>query len=304
MLIIIHEYQHEPEHQNNDPVQRFPLVLMIILVLVTGWICPHDLQAQDTLKVITYNVLDGMSRDTSRGKSGFADWLKSQDPSIVGFEELNGFTQKKLEALGADYGNPYAILMERGTYKVGLTSRYPIVHAEVVTDNMTHGFIIARILDYHVIVAHLAPNSYKKRRQEIALILATIQARDPGLKHKWILMGDLNSLSPLDKAFYAVDDRKRQRTIEAKKKYPHNERLINGTQIDYQVQRRILERGFTDTFHEFKTNVLRSAETTGRVDYIYVTDAAKGKVIAAHFIRDAFTRKYSDHVPMCTVLKK
>lgn len=284
-------------------MKRFSSPLMLAIILATGWLFPRSIYGQDTMKVITYNVMNGMSRDSSAGKAGFCTWLKSQNPAIVGFQELNGFTQKRLEALGADYGNPYAILMERGTYKVGLTSRYPIVEAEVITDNMTHGFIIARIRDDHVVVAHLAPNSYKKRRREIALILATIRARDPDLRNKWILMGDLNSLSPLDKAFYAVDDRKRQRTIQAKKKYPHNERLIDGTRIDYQVQQRILDDGFTDSFHQFGGNVLRSSETTGRVDYIYVTGALKRKVLSAHFIRDAFTRNHSDHVPMCVVLK-
>lgn len=288
-------------------MKSFPPTLVIAIILATGWLCPRSVYAQhytpDSVKIITYNVMNGMSRDTSAGKSGFCGWLKSQDPAIVGFQELNGFSREKLEALGAAYGNPYAILMERGTYKVGLTSRYPIVDAEVVRDHMTHGFIIARIRDYHVVVAHLAPNSYKKRRLEIALILRTIRTRDPHLKDKWILMGDLNSLSPLDKAFYAVDDRKRQRTMEAKKKHPHNERLIHGTQIDYQVQRHILGGGFTDCFHQFAGNILRSSETTGRVDYIYVSGALKPALLSAHFIRDAFTRTRSDHVPMCIVLK-
>jgi exodeoxyribonuclease-3 len=261
-------------------------------------------EANGTEKLITYNVMDGMSKDATPGKTQFGAWLKAQAPDIVGFQELNDFTDDKLKALAASYGHPFSVLMDRGKYKVGITSKHPIFGVQIVNEGMAHGFIMAQIQGYHIVVAHLDPHNYLHRREEIKTILAAINAarRDPS--EKWIIMGDLNSFSPLDKEFYATDDRRRQRDMADAKVHSYNHNLVNGDAIDYDAQKAILDNQFVDSFHAIKDNQLHSSETTGRIDYIYVTSNLASNIVTANFIRDAFTAKHSDHVPMCLILKE
>lgn len=270
----------------------------LILLISFLSFASQSVYAQGTMKIISYNVLDGMSKDTTFDKSEFATWMESQNPDIVGFQELNDFTQEKLEALAAKYNHPYAILMNRHTYKVGITSKYPIVNVQIVTENMSHGFILAQINGYHVVVAHLNPHNYMIRRKEIKIILSTIEASRQNPKEKWILMGDLNSFSPLDKSFFDVDDTRRQKDINSEKIHPYVHNLINGVSIDYEVQQAILTDEFIDTYYAIKEN-----KPKGRIDFIYVSKSLKNNIESSQFIYDNFTKTHSDHHPMSLLLK-
>ena len=56
------------------------------------------------LKIICYNILYGMRRDTTQGKRLFAEWVRQQNPDILALQEVNDFTQFTLETLAAEYG--------------------------------------------------------------------------------------------------------------------------------------------------------------------------------------------------------
>ena len=53
------------------------------------------------LKIICYNILYGMRRDTTQGKRLFAEWVRQQNPDILALQEVNDFTQFTLETLAA-----------------------------------------------------------------------------------------------------------------------------------------------------------------------------------------------------------
>uniref|UniRef100_UPI002618045B endonuclease/exonuclease/phosphatase family protein n=1 Tax=Chitinophaga sp. TaxID=1869181 RepID=UPI002618045B len=97
--------------------------------------------AQDTLRVLSYNILEGMVKDTTKGKQVFVDWVKTHRPDVVALQECNAFTQKSLEELALSYGHPYAVIVKENGYPTGLTSRYPIADIKKINENMTHGFI-------------------------------------------------------------------------------------------------------------------------------------------------------------------
>lgn len=285
---------------NKEKILRIPG--LTLLMLLFAFVSYQKSYAQQRLKIIDYNVEDGMAKDTTGGKMEFADWFKAQDPDIVGLEELNDFTPHKLKTFAAKYQNRYVVLIRRKKYKVGITSKYPITDVHLVTDNMTHGFILAQIKGYHIVVAHLDPHNYVQRRKEIKIILSAINARRKDSDEKWIFMGDLNSVSPLDRSFYARDDRKREFQMNAAKKRPgvvHN--LVNDS-LDFQVQQAVLNDGFIDSYH-FEGHRPKSSEMTARIDYIYVSKNLEGKIVSADFIRDKFTQTHSDHHPMCMILK-
>lgn len=49
---------------------------------------------------------------------------------------------------------------------------------------------------YHIISLHLSPHRYESRQLDIDLILETIRQNGPF--EKWLIMGDFNSVSPVD----------------------------------------------------------------------------------------------------------
>lgn len=243
-----------------------------------------------TLKLISYNILEGMKLDTTSGKSAFVDWVKEKNPDILAIQEANNFTQSSLEELAHKYGHPYAILVKEKGYPTALTSKFPIVNISKVTDNMTHGFIKAQIKGINIIVLHLNPHNYLKRREEIEVILETIRSSN---QKKWMIMGDFNSLSPLDSLRY-VDGKLLQRSLENAKVNPKILGLIDGKQLDYLVQQKILDYGLVDAFKLMNPKNLNY----NRIDYIYLSKDMQDKVTRTEFIHDNFTNHYSDHRPL------
>ncbi len=93
------------------------------------------------------------------------------------------------------------LLIEGEKFPVAITSKFPILKVQKVSDNMDRGFITASIQGFNMVSVHLTPFDYRKRAQEIDLLLAHINAQPD--KQNWILMGDFNTLSPLDSAHYS-----------------------------------------------------------------------------------------------------
>lgn len=242
------------------------------------------------LKLISYNILEGMKLDSTSGKSVFVDWVKEKNPDILAIQEANKFTQASLEEMAHKYGHPYAVLVKEKGYPTALTSKYPIVNISKVTDNMTHGFIKAQIKGINIIVLHLNPHDYLKRREEIAVILETIRTSN---QKKWMIMGDFNSLSPLDSLRYA-DGKLLQKALEKEKANPAIKGLVDGKQQDYMVQQKVLDFGLVDAFKLMNPKNLNY----NRIDYIYISKDLQGKVSRTEFIHDDFTNHYSDHRPL------
>ncbi|WP_206609891.1 endonuclease/exonuclease/phosphatase family protein [Maribellus luteus] len=279
-------------------------LLLIVCVLVSG--IGMDLHAQNKkLKIINYNVLEGIKLDTTSNHQKFADWVNEQDPDILALQELNSFTQKKLEQLARSFNHPYAVLLKETGYPVGITSKYPIINVEKVLDNMWHGFIKAEIRGYNIFVIHLSPHVYWKRREEIDLILNTSISESKGAQ-KTIIMGDFNSVSELDADAYQ-DGRLLERLRIADEKSPAIENLAEG-KLDYEVHRKMTQAGYIDAFrlkhkvYDSSALTLRFSENgkipSRRIDYIYVSKDLKRKVSSASIIKDQFTHYHSDHYPV------
>lgn len=283
---------------------------------------------KDTYKLISYNVYWGMKQDSTENKSKFAEWIRQQDPDIVALQEMNGFTQENpdfaamkkgevnknnLQKLAESYGHPYVFILREPstdgsvTFPVALTSKYPIVNVRRVVDNFAHGFLVAEIEGMHFIVTHFHPFSSKKRGYEIDQILATMKATEG----KWLLMGDLNSVSPLDKSAYD-NNLLRDFIREDRKKRPHNQNLKDD-ELDYTVQQKILDAGYIDVLKMFHKDFIATAPTKLfydqsshplRYDYLYVSGNMKNYIIDCKVIKDEFTDIYSDHYPVILTFKK
>ena len=261
------------------------------------------------LKIICYNILYGMRRDTTQGKRLFAEWVRQQNPDILALQEVNDFTQFTLETLAAEYGHDYAVISKdpklipgsvgsRTKFPVSISSKSPVVNVDKVLDNMWHGFIKCKVEGYNVIVLHLNPHLYEARRREIRTVLETVKQSGPF--EKWIIMGDFNTVSPLDSAVYA-DGKYLQRKKEQEKVHTRNNNLPDG-QLDFAVSQAILDFGFVDAGWADRENY-RKDGFTRRIDFIYVSPDLRDRIVSCRYITDDFTAAYSDHIPVELVLK-
>lgn len=288
-------------------LSRRILLLMILLESI------HFLHAGPdgrTLKIISYNILNGMKLDETPEKAMFTAWVKKMDPDVLGLQEAQQLTQTGLEEMARKFGHPYAVLLKNDGHPTALTSKFPIVNVRKVTESMHHGFIQAEVAGYNVMVFHLSPHKYWKRREEMDVLLATIASRPD--KGNWVLMGDFNAVSPLDAPMYKdgklVIDRKR-----AQEKHATHDNLVGGA-LDFEVISKLLSAGFVDVAQQKARGSLSSQPTRRfagedgrgtprRVDYIFVSRDVEG-VMTAGIIKDEFTDMYSDHYPVWLELRR
>ena len=175
-----------------------------------------------------------------------------------------------------------------------------------MNENMTHGFITANIQQYNILVLHLNPHKYRKRREEIATVLETIAGTKD--KNNWVIMGDFNSNTPLEKDRIATSNLiPWQQSLVLKN--PKIENLVNGNEVDFEVQQHMLDAHFTDALHAYDQRERSrggsdTMRTKTRIDYIYLSKNLAKKTISCKFIYDNFTGKYSDHKPVLLDLNK
>lgn len=282
--------------------------ILFVILLFAGY--PGFTQ-HSRLRFITYNMLEGMKLDTSADKPNFVNWLKQMDPDVLALQEVTGFTQASLEKLAQSYGHPYAVLLIEGEkYPVALTSKYPIVTIQKVSDNMDRGFIMARIKELNVVSLHFTPFDYRKRAQEVDLLLAHINAQP--VKQQWVIMGDFNTVSPADSVNYS-DGRMVANYQAYEKKYAPIQKLANG-KLDYTVIEKIVANGLTDalkittaafvkTVHPKRFEPKNRDDVTSRIDFIFVSRGLVKKIAAAKVLVDDFTDNYSDHYPVLLDMK-
>ncbi|OTQ58681.1 endonuclease/exonuclease/phosphatase family protein [Gilliamella sp. A7] len=293
---------------------KLKIVALISGIILSTSSAFASLEDAKQLKIISYNVYNGMKLDESEGKQKYIEWAKAQDADIIAWQEMNFFTREKLEKFAASYGHKYAILLKESPedaafFPVAITSKYPIINVNKVVDNLWHGALYADIGNYHFVVTHMNPFWTAKRIDEINLIIDSIKySRDP--KGKWIIAGDLNSFSPADKSDYdkstLLEDIK-----EKQKKRPILENLVDG-KLSYTVQQNLLNAGFIDALKIKHKEFIATAPTKVfydqasvplRYDYIYVSPPLKNNVIDVQVIKDDFTDKYSDHYPVQMIIK-
>lgn len=289
---------------------EFAINLFLLLFSVLFFkdnLCAQNLKKTSApLKILSYNVLDGFQRDEAVIAT-FMNWVDSVKPEIVALQEMNFFDQKSLELLANKMKFPYAVLLKETGYPVALLSKFPIVEVKKVTDNMSHGFIRARILDYNIVVLHLTPWITEKKIDEITTVLAEIDNIPPD--EKIMVMGDFNSLSFNDRIMHG------QKLIDAEiilEKRMQKAILVNG-KIDYTVCNKMEENGFVDSWTLFNKTPESSCPTlkyspldpprSYRVDYIWVNKTLQKDCTNAYIVKDSTTDWLSDHYPVILELK-
>lgn len=274
------------------------------LTIIIGLILSINNTSSQPLKILSYNILLGMELDTTNEKSIFTEWVKKMEPDILAIQEANNFTQKSLEKLAQKFNHPYAVIGKESGYPVAITSKYPIINIRKVNESMHHGFIQCQIKGFNIIVLHLSAHEYTRKMEDLKLILETMACHK---SNNWILMGDFNSYSPYDSASYS-DGKILEKHKKVEEKNPKSRNLVNG-KLDYSVIESVLKAGYIDALKYKHKEFIATAQTKKymlknptqglfRIDYIFISNALRGKLISADVIVDSFTDFYSDHYPV------
>ena len=265
---------------------------------------PGKKKAQ-TVRLMDYNIADGMWYDQYNRYDRFVAWVRTQDPDVfaicegathwnehkktVSKEQMPRYLPDSLHLLAERWGHPYtAIGPYQDNYPVAFTSKYPIEVVQRIGEGLSHGALHVKINGVNYVVLHLWPQRYSMgdktrkdnggeafRVEEMRRILdATIlNPKFAGEKH-WLMMGDFNSHSPLDKPFH-------------------------GTR-NYDVHDLVRSAYSHDIVGDWFSGEFVPSTTGGkaRIDFIYCTDGIWDGVKRVETVHDAFTDKASDHRPI------
>ncbi|MFA4870067.1 MAG: endonuclease/exonuclease/phosphatase family protein [Pedobacter sp.] len=262
------------------------------------------------LKVLSYNIQEGLKKDTVKRKT-FIKWANKVDADVIALQEVNHYTNADLEKLGKEMRYPYTALLKERGYPTALISKYPIHNVKHGTDQMLHGYLYGQIKGYHFIVLHLNPFDYQKRNNELTQVFTQINALPK--KAKVLIMGDFNSFSPQDSLNYNYNQRKLEMLVKHEASRPNIKNVNNG-KFDYSVIQFLLSGGFVDSWKLMNPRSFEKSAPTPvmkadpdqyvRIDYIWTSNQLAKKIVKANLIKDEVTDRLSDHYPMILTLKK
>lgn len=248
---------------------------------------------QGNFKILCYNVLHGFESDPAV-MDKYVDWVKTVDPDIVAFQEMNKFTESSLKELAARYGHYYSAISKENGYPVAITSKYPIRDLVKVDDHMEHGYMYAKIDDINLFVVHLSSWSFFLREKEIRRILA--HAALIPENEKIVIAGDFNSLCETDSLTHQdgyIDRLKRREQRDPRYK------ALNNGKLDYSVINTVKEAGYSDSFLMFHDAFTRAfPKHLRRVDYVWLNPVMAKYVVSSEFIYDDKDNEISDHFPL------
>lgn len=296
--------------------KRFLFVITLSLLVLFSSFAQRDVQALERywkpnvekVHIISYNIFNGFDwgKDSER-QERFVNWIKNRNPEVLAMQELCGFTQESLTELAKEWGHEYAVIVKEDGYPVGLTSKKPIVVKNKIVENCGHGLLHVETYGFDFLVTHLNPSNTKKRLEEARFILQYIKDKE---LVDFLLMGDLNSHSPMDADY--MDEN----TTGLLSKYggKKSANLIEG-RIDFSTISSFLAYPMVDVCREyvapnkratFPTPILMDvskhkavrAKTQERIDYIFMPIHLVDKVVDAFIFNEGETDYLSDHYPI------
>lgn len=289
-------------------------MLKPILVILLSAICATLSSGQETIKILSYNVLYGLTRgEDPENIDRYVSFVTDLQPDIVATQEMNGWTQKTLEELAKRYGHPYALQSKEEGFPVALTSKTPLVNFRKVTENMWHSYIYAKVQGIHIFVIHFSPFSYQKRLEEVTDIIA--QANEIPQNEPVLIMGDFNSMAASDSAHY---NHELVASMHRREEQHAHIRNLNNGNIDYSVLGKLEEAGFKDSYKLFTDEFTGSmptfkdgngkisenkTSTPRRIDFVWCNAIAAKYITKSIVLKNESTDVISDHYPVYVELE-
>jgi exodeoxyribonuclease III len=306
-------------------MKKLPNGYWLLFFLVVSLTQPAWSQDGRSFKVISYNILDGfdLGKDKKR-EAAMIQWLKEQNADVIGFQELNNFTQEKLEVFAKKYGHPYAILLKEDGYPTGITSKTPLELKTKMKGGLWHGMLHAKTAEIDFLVIHLSPHDWKFRRREADVILDYVE--NTLLKtgqENFMIMGDFNAHSPFDVEFDLVNPEslklsRQADSVRFSQKGVQAYQTLRDGEIDYSVMARFLSFPLLDVVQKFVPSGKRKSSPTRlsgesffnekynqkRIDYILVSPFLEKKCIDAAVINYGKPEVLSDHFPVLAIFRR
>lgn len=240
--------------------------------------------------------------------NGLLKWIKEQDADVVTLNELNGW-ESDMASYAREAGFDYATLHETQgcSYHVGVMTRHP--HDVLIRENHPFHFGLLGIACDGItfLITHLMPQSSEYRLGETKRITQLVE----DIPGPVLLVGDLNTLSPLDHR-----EVEQPRALEILRSNPklRLKFLDDNGQIDYAPMKTLLAGGLTDlgakktNSHTVPTAVNKDSAHAlpMRIDYMMANSAfIKDWHSETRVIRTPETDMLSDHYPlMCGLTPK
>jgi endonuclease/exonuclease/phosphatase family metal-dependent hydrolase len=284
------------------------------LMLVTILFSSHVI-AQIEIKIISYNVLEGLGNEESYGVGRHercVKWLQEQNAEVIALQELYE-SEEKLSADAKDWGHNY--YAKAGP--IGLTSKEPLEFVKKYKKGLWHGVLHCKTYGIDFFVVHLSPADWKYRLREAEIIKGIVDSIKQ-ITNSYILLGDFNSHSPFDGELY----KQNPELIEKYKKGTPNNSSPNlvGDYLDYSVMSSFYSFPLIDITERFVPwsrrntfpspiliGVWRTAGNIGRtperIDYILTTQemSLNCKEVTIH--NSEKTDYLSDHYPIEAVFE-
>ena len=251
------------------------------------------------MRVLQYNILNGCNDSDERLKN-LGHWLTRKSYDIVGFNELNGWDRPPgMAKRASDWGYPFSELYptEHSRHFVGVMSKHPIEVIEKREESFHHGLLHVLIKGDHYLITHLSPLDSSMREKEVEQIVKVVQNDEPLL-----LMGDLNTLSPLDAEIHGregllevllVDQSlKRKFVVDGGINYGPMQSLLDAGLEDLGA----MDKGSYSVPTSYNRDKMHAAKM--RLDYMLANKAFLNRSPEAHIIRDSEVDRLSDHYPI------
>jgi len=229
-------------------------------------------------------------------------FVNKQKPDILGLSELNYWDDNKFTKL-KEFQNKtkfkeVIFCKASSDYNLALLSNIDFKELNVINKGFKTGMIKAKFTfnktNLSVILTHLHSINEDLRLKEIKIIESNIKQ-----KENTIIMGDLNSLSPLD-------NYNGNKLIKDMQKLKSDKFGLGKLRRD--AINKIMNMGFVDSVRRFSKSFEYSVPTTYnkdeahftklRLDYIFITKSLTDKLINAKIIRTKETNQLSDHFPV------
>lgn len=267
---------------------------------------PLEVKVADKFRVLSYNVLDGMARDSENDYDNFVAWVRSWEPDVLVLCEAGN-----LDEIASRWGHAYAEKVSKDAYPIVITSSHPITEDQKLTTGLVHGAIHVSVAGYEVVGVHLRPTlddnksgdlqaeEYAKygelRKTELEYILSqTLDNATYSDRSNWIVCGDFNAYSPLEKTAVGYG---------GQSSYTYPEPTASAC---YEVYPLIADR-LKDVVYYYGGTAYKPSMYHGRsrLDYIFASEGLYAKVRAADVILNEYPGYYrtkdenpSDHMPI------
>ena len=140
------------------------------------------------------------------------DWIRSRRPDVVGLCELNGWDDDSqrlhkshtasLSKRAGRAGMAFAAMLPAHEgYNIGIFAARPITVLETDVQDFERGLLVVEVAGDVFMVVHLNAHDHVKRATEVRIVTEKVAHYTAAGKNV-VVMGDMNTLSPLDREWH------------------------------------------------------------------------------------------------------